>query len=283
MSNDTVHELLKMISQKKNFIPVLGHLVLVILVVIGLNRSDEFYRFSGLERTGLRLDDFLSCIDGLFFARCLLAPTFVIIMPILICTVAGDLVAGEMQDGSLRLYASRTRGRIRIMLSKIAAMSIFSTCYCIYFGLVSLVIGYLFFGCQKTQIVPLVQMGFGTDLSIMSVDQSLIRYAAVVGYYCMSVMVLGSLTLLFSTLFNRMTTATVAGITLYFVSYILENLPLLSSIKPYLLSYVMNGCVLFWLDPVTPWRIAYNMSHLVLYVLVFLFASILIFRSKDIT
>ncbi len=283
MLNDIRHELLKIMSQKKNFIAVVGHLVLIALVVIGLNRSEDFYRFSEIDKVGLKLEDFQSFIDGLFFARCLLAPTFVIILPILICTVGGDLIAGEVQDGSLRLYASRTRGRTRIIISKIVAMFLFSFAYCIYFGLISLIAGYFFFGWQKTQIVPLFQMGLGTDLAIMTVSQALVKYAIVVVYYSLSIMVLGTLTLFFSTLFNRMTSATVAGITLYFVSYILENLPLLTSLRPYLLSHVMNSCVLFWLDPVPLWRIANNMTYLLLYVVLFCSATIITFKNKDIS
>lgn len=282
MLNDIRHELLKIILQKKNYIAAVGHMVLLILCVVGMSRASEFYHFCNFKNLGLRLEDFLKFIDGMFFSRCMLLPTFVILLPCLICTVGGDLVAGEMQDGSLRLHASRTRGRSSIILSKLIAMFIFSFAYCVYFGTINMAVGYAFFGWNKTQIIPLFEMGIGTDLEIMSTSKALARYAIIIAYYGFSTMALGCVTIFFSTIFDRMTSATAAGTTLYYISYILENLPLLASMKPYLLSRVMNGCVLFWLDPIPVWRIAHNASYLVLYITVFCAAALIVFNNKDI-
>ena len=283
MLNDIRSELLKIVSQKKNYIAVVGHLVLMSLCVVGVTRSADFYHFNEMDKLGIKLEDFQGLIDGQFFARMMIIPTFVILMPILICTVGGDLIAGEIQDGSLRLYASRTRKRTGIIFSKIVAMFLFSFAYCIYFGLSSLLAGYLFFGWGNSQIIPLFQMGVGTDLEIMSSAQALLKYVMVVIYYSFSVMTLGCLTLFFSTLFNRMTSATVAGITLYFVSYILEGLPFLTSLKFYYPSHVMNGCVLFWLDPVPIWRVAHNFTYLIFYLVIFCAATLISFNNKDIS
>ena len=283
MLNDIRHEFLKIALQKKNYIAAVGHLVLIALCVVGMGRSSEFYYFGNFDKMGLRLEDFQRLLDGMFFARCMLIPTFVILLPCLICTVAGDLIAGEMQDGSLRLYASRVRGRTSIIFSKMSAMFFFSFAYCIYFGSITLIGGYIFFGWEETQIIPLAELGTGTDLEIMSSSQALFRYVIIIIYYGFSTMALGCITLFFSAIFDRMTSATVAGITLYYVSYILENLPLLNSLKPYLLSRLMNGCVLFWLDPIPVWRIAHNTTYLVLYIAIFCTATVLVFHNKDIS
>ncbi len=282
MLNDIANEFLKIVRQKKNYIAMVGHFVLMTLCVIGVSRTADLHRMTNIDRMGISLSDFQQFLDGLFFARTMIVPSFMIIMPILVCTVAGDLIAGEVQDGSMRLYAARPRGRLRIVFSKIIAMYVFCMGFCIYFGVAGLVSGYLFFGWQNTQIIPLLDLGLGTDLEILSSSQAMARYWLVTAYYGLSVLTLGCITLFFSSIFNRMTSATVAGITLYFVSYIFENLPLLVSWRPYFLSHVMNACALFWLDPVPSVRIVFNLLVLLAYVLVFSAATIIVFKNKDI-
>ncbi|HPN84044.1 MAG TPA: ABC transporter permease, partial [Victivallales bacterium] len=202
---DTRYEFLKLASQKKNYIAVAGHMVLLVLCIIGMGMPEDYYRHSGMAKSGMQLDIFKTYLDGIFFARALLLPTFVIILPILICTVGGDMIAGEIQDGSMRLYVSRPRTRTSMILSKIVAMFMFSLLYCVYFGIVGLAAGIAFYGYSETQLIPLLHLGFGTDLEIMNAMQSLLRYGMIVVYYSFSIMTLGIITLFFSTLFNRMT------------------------------------------------------------------------------
>ena len=52
-------------------------------------------------------------LDGFFFARIALVPTFTVLMPIVMATPGRDGIAGEIQEGSLKLYMSRPRAELR--------------------------------------------------------------------------------------------------------------------------------------------------------------------------
>lgn len=281
MLHDTWMEILKIKSQKKNYIVVVGHLCLILLVYVGIKMSTFTGPMSRRLSAASGLD-IKEMIDAMFFARTVFLPTLIMIFPIFICTLAGDLIAGEYQDGSLKLYASRARSRSQIVMSKILAMFICSTIYCIYFSLICLAAGFILFKKPGTQLIPLIQFGLSTDLSILPFIKALERYFYVMLFHCWSTFALGSVTLFFSTVFNRMTSATISGITLYFISYVIGEIPMLESIKPYLITTVMNGSHVFWLSEIPHGRIIEDLTLLGIYSVVFCTLSHVIFNAKDI-
>jgi hypothetical protein len=122
----------------------------------------------------------------------------------------------------------------------------------------------------------------GTDISLMSSADAISRYFAASFYCSFSLMALGSIALFFSTIFDKPTAATIAGITVYFVSFIVATLPFATEIKPYLLSELMNGCGVLWL-PDIPWAMfAKNLGVLALFICGFSSLAICSFNLKDI-
>jgi ABC-2 type transport system permease protein len=283
MLRETLNEIVKIKSQKKNYVVLFGHLLFLLLCYLGFKTSKMAFVGRGIEhRAGLKLTDFRVYLDGLFFARIALVPTFVVLMPIFICTLAGDMIAGEIQEGSLKLYAARPRSRTTILMSKILAVYVVNLIYCAYFAIIGVIIGMVLFGKSDTQLIYLSGIGLGNDLVLMPFGEALIKYATTTIYFSFSMMALGSIALFFSTVFDRMTGATVASITIYFVCYIVEKLPFAEQIRPWLLSKVMNGAIIFWL-PELPWgRFVSNISALALYICGFCFLAIFNFNLKDI-
>ncbi|MHC4873308.1 MAG: ABC transporter permease [Planctomycetota bacterium] len=281
MLHDIWMEILKIKSQKKNYIVIVGHLIMVGLIYLGFKLSNHTGHMARRmsEVSGL---DFKEMIDAMFFARTVFVPTLLMIFPIFICTLAGDLVAGEYQDGSLKLYASRSRSRSNIMLSKIFAMALYSIVYCFYFSLACLAAGFILFKAPGAQLITLVQFGLSTELTIMSFPETLERYLYITLYHSVSTLSLGCLTIFFSTIFNRMTSATIAGLTLYFTCYIIGGIPMLSNIKPYLITTVMNGSHVMWLDKIPIGRIIEDLSILGIYTVVFCTLATVVFNAKDI-
>ncbi len=283
MLNDIRNELIKMFFQKKNYVIIAGHLFMLALCYIGFRTSKMHFLQAGIDRrVGLPFNDIMSYVDALFFARIALVPTYFIIFPIFICTVAGDIIAGEIQEGNLKLYASRAVSRSRIILSKLAAIFTLSVIYSIYFAIINIVIGWIFFGAPGVQLIYMHDMHIETDLVIMPLSQALLCYACTMAYFAASVMALGCITLFLSTIFNRMTTATIAGITVYFVCYIVSTLPFCEDIRPYLLSTAMNGISIFWMERLPLGRLVDNLCLIGLYVSIFTGLSLASFTLKDI-
>ena len=87
-------ELVKMGCQKKNYIPLVGYLFFIILCYIGFRTSSHSLAklLDGFEQNRAEAANYL---DGFFFARIVLVPTFIVLMPIVMAALGGDCVAGE--------------------------------------------------------------------------------------------------------------------------------------------------------------------------------------------
>ncbi len=281
MLRSLCHELVKLRIQKKNYVMLGGHLLFLGLCYLAF-RSAQGNFFRRFDKTmNFHVEDLTSYLDGLFFARIAMVPTFIVLMPIVVATFAGDCVAGEMQEGSLKLYVSRPRSRSRIILSKFFAVYLATLLYCLYFAVLNIAIGVLVLNISPTQLVMLTDRVFGTDVVIMGVRGALLRYFAATVYFSFSLTALGAITLFFSTVFNRMSAATVTVISFYFVSYVIAALPFSESIRPYLLSEVMNNSFLLWLSPLPVNKLLVNLSTLSLYTVGFLLLATLMFNYKD--
>jgi hypothetical protein len=275
------YELVKLRVQKKNYVMLAGHILFLALCYLAF-RSTRGGIFNRFDKTmNFHIDDLNSYLDGFFFARIAMVPTFIVLMPIVVATLAGDCVAGEMQEGNLKLYVSRPRSRNRILMSKFFAVYVATLLYCLYFAVVNLLIGIAIFGVSHTQLVMLTDNVFGTDVVIMGIPNALIRYFASTIYFSFSLTALGAITLFFSTIFNRMSAATVSVISLYFVCYVIGALPFSDTVRPYLLSEVMNNSFLLWLSPLPLNKLLANLSTLSLYLVGFLLMATLTFNYKD--
>ena len=281
MLRSLCHELVKLRIQKKNYVMLGGHLLFLGLCYLAF-RSAQGNFFRRFDKTmNFHVEDLTSYLDGLFFARIAMVPTFIVLMPIVVATLAGDCVAGEMQEGSLKLYVSRPRSRSRIILSKFFAVYLATLLYCLYFAVLNIAIGVLVLNISPTQLVMLTDRVFGTDVVIMGVRGALLRYFAATVYFSFSLTALGAITLFFSTVFNRMSAATVTVISFFFVSYVIAALPFSESIRPYLLSEIMNNSFLLWLSPLPVNKLLVNLSTLSLYTVGFLLLATLMFNYKD--
>jgi ABC-2 type transport system permease protein len=274
-------EIIKFKSQKKNYVVLAGHMLFLALCYLAFKTSKLHFLNRTLKANKFSID-IMDYMDGLFFARAGLVPTFLVLMPIFICTLAGGVIAGEIQQGSLKLYASRPRSRTSIILSKIFAIYSFNLMFCIYFAIAGILVGVLLMGYNPIQLVFSSGFKLGNDIALMTAHESLLRYFASAFYCSFSLMALGSIALFFSTLFNKPTAATIAAITVYFVCFIAAKLPFATEIKPYLLSQLMNGCGVLWLPDIPWFMLAKNMGILALYICGFSSLAICSFNLKDI-
>src|SRR5207244_6626614 len=73
-------------------------------------------------------------ISALTVAVVMLIPQILLLMPLYAALVGGDLVAKEVEDGTLRMILSRPISRFRLLLSKWLAGVVFSAVLVIVLG-----------------------------------------------------------------------------------------------------------------------------------------------------
>ncbi len=281
MIRDLYNELLKMANQKKNYIPIAGYALFVLLCHIAWMTSQNVL-IKRVMVFGISRESAADYLDGLCFARIVQMPTFIVLMPIVMAALGGDCIAGEMQDGSLKLYMARPRSRGMTILIKFLAVYIAGFAYSIFFALAGLVIGVALFGVAPSQVVILSGHFFGAQITVMNNSEALLLYAATALYFSFSLMTLGSMALFFSTIFNRMSSAAITVVTIYFVSSVASSLPFAAAIRPWLISEIMNNAFLLYIAPL-PWgKLTANLALLAIYICSFLLFSLLTFNYKDI-
>jgi ABC-2 type transport system permease protein len=117
-------------------------------------------------------------------------------MPILIALVTGDLVAGEVQSGTLRLLLTRPVGRLRLLTAKYVAALVYTALVVGFLALTSWGMGRWVFGTgdlivfyQTINIVPEAELPW--------------RFAAAFAYGGLGMGVVASLAFFWSTLANH--------------------------------------------------------------------------------
>src|SRR3989442_7522379 len=110
------NELWKLFGKKRTYIGFGAFLITQNVVLL-------FFRFSHarheMERTlagnGYLAEQYMSALTVAFI---MLVPQVLLLMPLYAALVGGDLVAKEVEDGTLRMILSRPVSRLRLLLAK---------------------------------------------------------------------------------------------------------------------------------------------------------------------
>src|SRR5690348_12193511 len=118
--------------------------------------------------------------------------TLLVHVPLLISLVAGDMIAGEANMGTLRLLASKPVSRTNIVLGKFLATCIYVLLLLSFMAIVGLVGSIMLFGTSDLMV-------FKSD-KLLLIDRSDVvwRYAAAYGFAGLSMITVAALAFLFS-------------------------------------------------------------------------------------
>ena len=170
--------------------------------------------------------------NGLFVAFTALVVCVPLFLPLTVGVVAGDTIAGEANLGTLRYLLIAPAGRVRLLLVK-------------YTGAVA-------FCCAATLIVAasgalagvvLFPVGPVTLLSgdTIGVGEAAVRTLLIAAYITVSLLGLSAIGLLVSTFTDVPVGAMAATVVLAVVSQVLDNLPQLDWLHPWLFSHHWLG------------------------------------------
>jgi ABC-2 type transport system permease protein len=84
-------------------------------------------------------------VSALTVAVVMLIPQIILLMPLYAALVGGDMVAKEVEDGTLRMILSRPISRVRLLLAKWIAGVLFSAALVIVLGATALFFARLWF------------------------------------------------------------------------------------------------------------------------------------------
>ncbi|SDN26297.1 ABC-2 type transport system permease protein [Cryobacterium flavum] len=170
--------------------------------------------------------------NGLFVGFTAMVVAIPLFLPLTIGVVAGDTIAGEAGLGTLRYLLVAPAGRVRLLLVKYAGAALF----CLVATLTLTVSGAII-GAALFPVGPVTLLSGDT----ISVSESLARSLLVAAYVTVSLLGLSMIGLFISTLTDVPVGAMAATIVVSVVAQILDVIPQLSWLHPWLFSHYWLG------------------------------------------
>jgi ABC-2 type transport system permease protein len=270
-------ELFKIFRKPRTYIAFAAIAAIIFLVQLAFYLDGEKYMSFMMAsfETAFTLEGRM--MNG-YFIFFMILQTLLVHVPLLISLVAGDMVAGEANMGTLRLLVAKPVSRTSIILGKFWSTCIYTVLLLTFMAIVGLFGSMLLFGTSDLLI-------FKTD-KLLLIDRSdvLWRYAAAYGFAILSMITVASLAFLFSVLAENSIGPIIAAMSVIIVSTILTtmDIPFFNAMKPYLFTNHMLNWKGFFDRPVDQPEVLKSALFLIAHITLFVSLSIYIFRKKDI-
>lgn len=269
-------ELLKVFRKWRTYIGFLAIAVLIPVIQLAIYFTGESYMDFAMQNIKQSFEFVGSLLNGYLIAHFILQ-MLIFHIPFLIVLVGGDLLAGEATAGTYRLLVTRPVSRSQIVTSKFIAGLIYTNLVLGFLMLTSLFGSIALFGTGELLVLK-------SKIFIFAADDVLWRFFAAYGFAVLSMSVILSLSIFFSSLVENAIgpiVATMAVLIIMLVIYTI-NVEALRSLRPYLFVSHMNNWMMFFSDPVDLLEIVKSAGVLVLHIAGFYGLTILIFKKKDI-
>jgi len=239
------NELWKLFGKKRTYIGFGAFLV-------GQNAMLVAFRYSHWQermRTLLEGNGYLAqeYVSALTVAVIMLIPQILLLMPLYVALVGGDLVAKEVEDGTLRMILSRPISRFRLLLVKWVAGGIFSAVLVLVLGGTALGFARMWFPWKGMFVfIP------GEVFNALNPDAGVKLYMWSHVFMMLNASVILSIAFMFSCFNMKPAAATILSLTLLMVNLVMEGVPFFEQYREYLLTYHFRSWHNVYVDPI-PW------------------------------
>jgi ABC-2 type transport system permease protein len=220
--------------------------------------------------------DFFASItgNGLFVALAALTVELPLFLPLAVAAISADAIAGEANLGTLRYLLTVPVSRTRMLAVKYAAIVVFAVTATLLVAAVGAVLGLALFGGGPVTTLSGTQMPFAS---------AVLRLLGVCAYISCGLAALGAIGLFVSTLTEQPIAATVAIVAVAVLSFILDSIPQISWLHPYLLTHYWMGYGDLLRDPVSWSGMRQGLLTAAAYALAFCTAAWARFSGRDVT
>jgi ABC-2 type transport system permease protein len=163
--------------------------------------------------------------NGVFLTFIAMSTLLVLVLPVVVAVVAGDSVAGEAGYGTLRYLLAVPAGRTRLLAVKYGVIVTFALCATFIVSAVALAAGAVLFPVGPVTLLS------GTTVSLAA---GLLRLLFVTLYVTAAMAALGAIGLAISTLTEHAIGAIATLMILVVTSEVIDNVPQLHAVGPYL-------------------------------------------------
>jgi ABC-2 type transport system permease protein len=282
-------ELFKIFRKPRTFIAFVAIAAIVGLIQMGFYVDGESYIKFGMQSLTDSFDVEGKVLNGYLLAYIVLQ-TLLIHVPLLIALVAGDMISGEANMGTLRLLITKPISRDKLITAKFLASAIYTILLLIWMAIWALFVSMLIFGTDD-----LIILKSDTVIQIVASD-TFWRYFAAFGFAALAMVTVSALSFFLSIFAENSIGPIIACMSIVIIFTILNtlNLPIFNVVKPYLFTTHMLGWKGFFDIKVDANNVQIPGSIenlpavlksaliLLLHIIGFWLASVWVFRKKDI-
>ncbi len=215
-------------------------------------------------------------VTALFLAHAVMDPSLLVLMPLLVAVVAGGLVAGERQTGTLRTLLVRPVRRGAVLGAKLVAAWSYAVGLTLLLGLTALALGRLVFGWGDLVILRGGLTIFDPHLGLVRLAEGYALAAAAMG-------VVATLALTLSTIFDNAMTAAGLAVAALLVSGVVGELPYFDRLQPHLLTTHLDAYRYVFDATINHAELTRSVLYLAGYTLALLIIALLVFDRRDVT
>lgn len=189
-------------------------------------------------------------ISALTVAVVMIMPQIILLMPLYVSLVGGDLVAKESEDGTLRMILARPISRVRLLFVKWVAGVIFAAVLVTVLGVTALGLARLFFPWQGLFVfVP------GQAFSVLSAHEGFIRYLFAHVFLVVNASTVLSIAFMFSCFNMKPAAATILALSYLFVNLVMEGIPFFDRYENWFITHHFRCWLMVFRDPIPTWQI----------------------------
>jgi ABC-2 type transport system permease protein len=249
------------------------HALLVVLALVPVAIVVALKLSGGPDRGGG--PTFLNQVtnNGVFAALAALVITLPVFLPLAVSIVAGDAIAGEAGLGTLRYLLIRPAGRSRLLAAKALTIVVFCFVATFVVALAGLIIGSILFPVTRVTTLSGDTLSIGAGVG---------RIAIAAGLVALSLLGLAAISFFASTMTDVAIGAMAATLGILILSGILDAIPQLSAIQPWLFTHNWLSFADVMRTHITWHAIGRNLALQGGYVTVFAAAAWARFTPRDI-
>ena len=282
-------ELFKIFRKPRTYIAFAAITALIVLIQIGFYADGETFLNFGMQSLTSSFTVEGKVMNGYFMCYVILQ-LLLIHVPILIALVAGDLVSGEANMGTLRLLLTKPISRTEFLFSKFIAASVYTFLLLVWMAVLSLGVSVLVFGADDMVVLKSEVVTFILEKDVLW------RYMLTFVFALLAMLTVASLAFMLSVFAENSIGPIVACIVIIILFTILNSLDLsiFNVLRPFMFTTHMIGWKGFFDVQVNQSNetIAGSIEYLpavltsagilLLHIVVFLGIAVFAFRKKDI-
>jgi len=271
------NELVKTIKRPRSFIGfgVVAFICLILQAAFYNDGREILSLVTGQLENSLSIEG--NILNGNLVCFVLLQ-TLIIQMPLLVALVTGDLVSGEVANGTMRFLLTRPASRTKILVAKWLAGMFYTLLLLIFLGVLALFLSRALFGVNDLIYVN------SEALTVLKANDLNWRFAGAFVIAFLSLSVVATLAHFLSTVLDNSITPIVSTMAIVIIFTIIGmfDMPSFNVIQPFLFTTHMISWKDMFEDPIPKQEIIKSCIILFAHIVLLLGSAVYIFNRKDI-